>query len=266
MQFFNSLTNTDPIALHFQSSHGKNTIYTADIIKEVISSTKLEKPYNCTLLTFATPNIIETAVLLQQLNKNKIEYINLCDIYEYGEWDNTLKVKLLHKYLQDNNVLTDYLVILDSIDVLLSSNFSKLIEEFKKFNVDILYGSTSNNHPKGTLTDFEPQEREPFRYTNCGTVVAKTAEFTKFIEHCYNNQYTETNKLKSEQYIIRKNLNSGNKDKFRVEYDHKGKLFLTTNFFYTDYYNFFYSTYKKDGVKTLELIPHGTIMEENKLI
>lgn len=220
--------NTYPLLMHY-NGHQKSVL-TEEFVNLLIGDKELKVPDDLTILTYATSNIVDFCPLIKQLNKHNIKYFNLCDFYGSENWNNTLKITYLSKYLNEYEVKTKYVIVLDAIDIILSDDFYKIIDEFKKTGYKIFYGATSNRYPDVQLEPLELiQNKGYYKYLNSGTVIAETEYLKDFINVC-NNNIKEKNIWNSDQYEVRKNYI--NYDKTIISYDYETKLFITSGKMY----------------------------------
>jgi len=103
-------------------------------------------------------------------------------------WNHTLRVKWFLDYLQ-NQCQTDLVLYADADDVILRSDPSKLIADFKSFNADIIYNSTSYVHGYICMPDVLQWANRvhPKRYLNGGVFLGKKSTlitfFSEFLEY-----------------------------------------------------------------------------------
>ena len=218
MIFKNNKFNTEPCILHFPGKNKKRL--TNSLLNEIIKSSKIEKPSNLTIITFATKDILSDSPLIQQLYSHNVEFININDFYEITQWNNLLKISLLTDYLNKNNVTTEYIIVLDSLDIVLAQNFIDIVDKFSLVGKKILYAATVNKFPN-ILFDGECEENvdSEFKYLNAGAVIAETSYYKDFLNQCNNNIDMEVNIWKSEQYEIRKNYASYDKNIIGYDYN-----------------------------------------------
>jgi len=161
----------------------------------------------------------DQSILINQLRRNKIPYINKVP---FGiEWDNRIKIKYILEALQ--NVSSRYVLILDANDVLIE-DVSNIITDFDNLGYNLLYNATCHNYPDVDIDHVPGRERMgKFKYFNAGCCIGKT-EYTK---HFYENalKYIDVeNPWKSEQYIIRHVFQDCVGE---VMFDYQCKLFQT---------------------------------------
>lgn len=227
MRYFNLIKNTEPLLLHFNSNI-KSVVQEEDFFNKVTASKKIiVKPENLTILTYAFGKDINNFPLIKQLQENNIEYINLCDFHTIDKWSMLLKISMLSEYLNNENVKTKYVVILDASDIVLSENFENIVDSFIKTNKKILYGAGQNKYPNvNFFNEIHEISRTPNRYLNAGTVIAETQELKDFINKVMENIDDKKNVWKSEQYVIRKTLSVYEK-KDLIDFDSKCIMFQT---------------------------------------
>ena len=225
MKFINARKSTKPLILHFNGGNKKKI--TDKLLNLIIYPAKIKKPQDLSIITFATYDIIDKSPLIKQLKENNINFFNICDYYSIEKWNNIKKIELLYNFLKDNfYIKTKYLIVLDSLDILLSEDFENIIDLFKISNKKILYGSTINRWPDVIIEDENDLVNlGSHKYLNAGTVIAETKYFIDFISLCKKNINYNENLWESEQYEIRKNYI--NYDKNIIGYDHECNISQT---------------------------------------
>lgn len=179
MKIHNSILGTNPMFLHAQGV-AHNTDQWFEVVNDVIPNQKkwaISFPdiWNITILTFVHGHM--PTALDRQLIKAGIDFVNLSDYYKHsGEWNNQLKIKYTSKYL--DKVTTDYVLILDGIDVLLADDLTGLLDRFKSMKCEILLGSSINCHPADIKTAEDPDAI--WKYLNAGTVLGEVEALTVF--------------------------------------------------------------------------------------
>lgn len=205
---------------HFQG----RSLFAYSAIRMELLNKDISKPQGIGLITFF--NNKNMAILAQQLDKNRISYINGFDSHD-GKWDNRDKVGYAIRALSKCD---DEIVILcDANDVLIYS-FDNIIEKFLKSGKNILFNATTNNYPnilidKVTNRDFLGR----FRFFNAGCCIGFKKDLTKFYTECQDFLNTKPyNPWKSEQLILRKifaeYLDNNN---FTIGYDYNCDIFQT---------------------------------------
>lgn len=105
------------------------------------SSHSLNKPNDLTIITFNNTN--EKMLLENRLDASNTEYVLLGK--EVEKWTNPHKIELLKDFLP--SVKTEFILVLDCCDVIISSDLSKIIDDFKTFNCNVLYNASSVVYP-----------------------------------------------------------------------------------------------------------------------
>lgn len=189
--------------LHFQ---GKNVHILPKTVKTIFEKAKLGKLDNrLSILTVFTDK--DKAILAQQLENNKVPYINaLPNDYDYNKnWYMPNKIIYFIDALK-NKVNTDIVLMLDAYDVVISS-LNKIVDKFTSQSYRILFNSTYNNYPEEEI-DFIPNRElmdDWMIYFNAGCCIGYREDLIKFYEECLRYVDIE-NELESEQKIIRTNF------------------------------------------------------------
>jgi len=82
-------------------------------------------------------------LLEHRLDSSNTEYALLGK--EVEKWTNPHKIELLKNFLP--SVKTEFVLVLDCCDVVISSDLSKIIDDFKTFNCNVLYNASSVVYP-----------------------------------------------------------------------------------------------------------------------
>ena len=200
---------------HFQ---GRSYLYNRDFMKSLrYKETKLPTD-KLTVVTATNKDTI--GLLLPQLRKSNIEYINL--VPQGCEWDNTMKIPYILEALDE--VQTEYVLILDAFDVILDQDNNDIIDRFLLFNKQLVYNATKNNHPKMQIDTIENRESlGPFKYFNAGCCVGYTSYAKVFYQKCLELKNV-IDPTKSEQLIIRKAFDT---EQENICIDNECKIFQT---------------------------------------
>lgn len=202
MQIKNLHTGTEPLIAHAQGrSHFTKEWYAmvGHVIpkQESINFPGLDQITIVTYIEGYMPTSLD-----RQLKKAGIPFIDLARHYQHdGPWTNVMKIKYLHRYLQEE-ASTPYILSLDVIDVLLSDDLSTLIDRFLAMDCGILYGASINCHP----TDLKTAEDQEaiWKYLNAGTMLGKTADLKAFYTELDAVSGTaEIMNINNEQRLIR---------------------------------------------------------------
>lgn len=223
MFIINSIKNTNPLILH---QHGDlHHMYRWNrIANEIINRTNyIHIPHDVSIITFSTIDILNKSVLIKQLDKAGISYINCAEDF-YGEWQNKFKIKLLHDFLPQ--VKSKYILSLDAADVLLSEDLTELITRFNKYNCKILFGASKDTFPPIDIDEHDRSTYGEWKYLNSGTMLGETA----FVRDFYNDLSKEFDKNYGDEY--------DSSDQFRIRsiyrqysnaitFDNKCQIFQT---------------------------------------
>jgi hypothetical protein len=172
---FNKITKTSPLFIHAQGSSREEDNWKTMVNFSKGKEINFPDKDKITLITFITPGLPE--ILTDQLKTSNIPYVNLAANHK-GKWHNYLKIKYLYNYLK--TCQTEYVLELDSLDVIIMSDLSELLPRFKSLNCNILYGSTINQYPPDYLD--QPINGTAWRYLNAGTLIARTDKLLDFYE------------------------------------------------------------------------------------
>lgn len=161
----------------------------------------LDKPDDLTIITFN--NTGHPMLLENRLLASATDYVLLGANVE--NWRNPLKIDLLVEFLP--SVSTPYVLVLDAIDVVITSKLSNLIERFGKFNCKMLFNSSSAIYPWEPTYSSEEKRicRSIFCHLNSGCFIAETdyclqiySEASKFSDEVTTEfHYSDQIKLKA---------------------------------------------------------------------
>lgn len=186
--------------LHFQGR-------SLEILREIFTLVK-----NNAQLTPLEPNLTIVSCwtddskchLLQQLNRFNIKLINAVpDDYDRSEkWDMTNKIRFYIKCLKEK-VTTDYVLLLDGYDVILTSTVD-IVKKFKATGYKIIFNSTYNKYPKEDIEFIRNRKHKlgEFQYFNAGCCIGYRESLIEFYTQCL--EYIDIpNPVRSEQKILR---------------------------------------------------------------
>lgn len=167
---------------------------------------------NITIITIATDDILEDCPLIQQLNNNKVPYINAAKYYiPDGEWQKINKLPLIIKAFEE--VKTPYILVIDANDTVILQDLDEaFIEKWKQFNADILYNAGQYPYPKDLMIAKESIEWDNIRnmnvytnhYLNAGVCFGKSDVIREFYKSAYDiYESHEYEHIDSEQYYIK---------------------------------------------------------------
>jgi hypothetical protein len=236
----NSINGTSPLILHINGKASQENILNSRNFRNfdksfselIIESSEIVCPENLTIITFATKQVDSAAPLLRQLRRWNVPFVNLCETYndDWFTWNNLRKIEYLKNYLESDAVTTEYVVVLDAIDVLLSQDFDQIVTRFQTYNTNCMYSATGANYPKnGNGYNFElinSSSETLFKYLNAGCVIARVDYLKEFIKRCYNSIDTVLNPIHSEQHEIRRGFEKHHQE-LNMSYDINTDIFLT---------------------------------------
>mgnify|MGYP000047808915 CR=1 FL=1 len=188
-----SKTGKEACAIHFCGYSKKNL---SSYLYRMSQQTVM-KPSNATIITFAQEHLYYP--LIEQLTKSGISYVNLAE--DIIGWENTLKPSLILQSLE--KVTTEYAVILDAADVVLTESFSDIVELYQTYGKDILFSGNSVQYPNVPLDSLTSRECwGTEKYINSGCIIGKKAALKTFFTAVVAGG-NENNKWKSDQYMVR---------------------------------------------------------------
>lgn len=161
--------NTFPIIHHCPEDMPNKIWFDLERIRGSYSAS-ICKPDDLTIITFN--NTPRPMLLEKRLNASNTEYLLLGK--EVQPWTNPAKIDLLVEHLP--KVSTKYVLVMDDIDVIISSNIGSILQTFHTFDCKVLYNSSSVIYPKEnkyseietTLCD------DRFRHLNSGCFIGYT--------------------------------------------------------------------------------------------
>jgi hypothetical protein len=131
----------------------------------------------------------EDAVLIRQLEKSSIPYINAVNVNE--EFNKAYKPIYYLNALK--NVTSEYSLIIDSYDTVING-FDGIKNVLNHYNKKVLYCAWNAHFPNEFDVDFGVDENNMLKYINSGVVFGKTEDVKKF--------YEDLSKFIEEQYEI----------------------------------------------------------------
>ena len=202
---------------HFQ---GKSYTCRMNMVENLMR-VPIKLPANIEIVTVS--NNPSDAMLIKQLSQNQIPFINKAEIG--GSWYNTKKIGYILEALQD--VKSEYVLILDADDVLLTNSIPEIIVRFIDYGKKILYGATKNNFPYMLIDKIYNRDfRGDFRYFNAGTCIGYKDYCIKFYEKAAKilSENIIYNPANSEQLIIRHVFKDHTNE---IDFDYKCNIFQT---------------------------------------
>lgn len=170
--------------------------------------TPITVPDNIKIITIATSNIENSSPLLQQLKTNNIPYINVVpQEFDQTHWINSNKIQLISECLEQ--ISTEYVLLLDALDVAILDNLDCIIDLYKSYNVEVLYNGTVNNYPSIEIEEIPNRdELGTWGFFNAGCCIGKTEAlkqiYAEALEMVNNPSEDDLKHKASEQYFIRK--------------------------------------------------------------
>ena len=171
-------------------------------IKNIYNNIKLgEIDNNLTLLSCWTDD--SKCILYGQLKKNNIKLHNaIPKEYNFNStWYMPYKIVYILQYLL-NSVTTEYTMILDGYDVLMTST-DNILKKINSQSYKILFNASPNNYPDIIVDNIPDREKlGTYRYFNAGCCIGKTKDLIKF--YSTSLKYINVDNPKnSEQLIMR---------------------------------------------------------------
>ncbi len=220
MQILNHNRNEFCVA-HFQGK--SRTLYPQ--IMEEINKQEIRIPDNVEIVTATNQ---PTAMLIEQLNKHNIDFINKVPLNCY--WTNLKKLGYIIEGLQA--VKSKYVLIVDASDVLLTKDIINIVDKFTSFQKKVMFGATKNNYPDLLIDKIPDRDfRGDFRYLNAGTCFGTVEDCLIFYSRANKILQSDNiyNPSKSEQLIIRQAFKDTTK---YVDFDYQCMLFQTFGYTY----------------------------------
>ena len=208
---------TEFCVAHFQ---GKCQSQFPHILDE-INRQEISFPEDVEIVTVT--NHPENAILVEQLNRFNIDFIN--KVPQGCYWTNLKKIGYIIAGLYE--VKSQYALILDASDVLLTQDVIHIVDKFHLLNKPLIFGATKNNHPDLLIDKIHDRDfRGNFRYLNAGTCFGPADVCLRFYSRA--NEVLQNNviynPLKSEQLIIRHTFKEATDF---VDFDYQCILFQT---------------------------------------
>jgi hypothetical protein len=161
----------------------------------------------------------------KQILEKCFDHLNLkyfCLGKNIENWNNTHKIKTLFDF--HKKIETDYVLCLDSFDVLFLGNLEKTIEEFEIFKCDMVISAAPKKTPPESNAEIEnllAPKNAPFIYLNAGCWIAKRNFLNEIIVEL-NEDVNKNKSIKFEQFFIRKIFNKKYKE---IKIDYFMKIF-----------------------------------------
>jgi hypothetical protein len=189
-------------------------------ISEYFKRQEIRAPENITIVTACNS---EKAMLIEQLKGNGIPFLNAAK--KGGSWNNLKKIGYINTSLKE--VETEYVLILDAADVLLTGSLEGIIERFNECGKKLLFNATKSNYPNLLIDRIADRDfRGEFRFLNAGCCFGETQYAKEFYAKAKALLEDETieNPKKSEQLIIRHVFKEVTDE---VDFDYKCSVFQT---------------------------------------
>lgn len=136
-----------------------------------------------TVLVVATSDLVDNALLINQLNASGVSYINKAGEVSPDNFIFRDKLKYYIEALKD--VTTPYALLLDVLDVVILKDLdSEFLDIFESYGKDIIYNATPSRFPR-----HEYYKKEPgtcMKFLNAGVCIGRTKQLIDFYNEAYN--------------------------------------------------------------------------------
>lgn len=162
---------------------------------------KIKISDNLSIISIMEQKCWQSSPIKIQCQNNRIPIYN--PAFHETSWNNTLKIKYILQSL--NDLLTDYILILDGRDTLIVNDLDdKFISRFKQLNQPIIYNGTPVAYPKISVETLQEliQINGKQKFLNAGVCIGERTALINFYTKAekINEQHPDN---QSEQYIIR---------------------------------------------------------------
>jgi len=212
-----------PNVFHFPGV-GRNIF--RDFLHGIRDSNPGTPPDDLTVITFTDSEEREKkAPLTRQMKKAKVPIINAGLRFQrdkdlYKGWRNFLKCKYLCEVLP--TVTTKYVLVLDADDVAVQT-FDGILDNFRKYNLPVLFGATLARFPDEEIDTVENRESlGPFNYLNAGTCIGETKKVLEFYLLCCKVEPEDVLLNRGEQHTVRQVFNNCQS---WVGFDYRSRVF-----------------------------------------
>lgn len=162
---------------------------------------RINKPKDLTIITFNNTN--KKMLLEKNLDLLKFDYLVFGK--EFKVWENPHKIKILKEELP--KIKTNFVLVLDAEDVVISNNIYNLLEKFKNENCKILYNASSCRYPNEDKYSSQELkiEKSLFRHINSGCFLGNTDYCCSLYQEAFDFEDEVTKKHNySDQIKIKK--------------------------------------------------------------
>lgn len=224
MKFFikNIFSNQNPIVHHCPENNPEKIW--KDMVKLSLKNNfDLNKPKDLSIITFNNTN--KKMILEKNLDLLKSDYFVLGK--NIKTWKNTLKISLLKEFLL--KIKTNFVLVLDAEDVIISNEISKIIEKFKKFNCKVLYNASSCIYPNENFYSSLEKNmvKKLFCHLNSGCFIGYTGYCQKLYSDIFSYEDNITKKhYYSDQIKVKKFYTERHPE---IQIDSECKIFQVWN-------------------------------------
>ena len=183
------------------------TFTRANYILENNFNNKIKINPDITLVSPMNEYCYKNSYLVKQLNLNDIPVMKSNKIFYINEadWNNTFKIEAIIEILEKTT--TEFAVVLDGKDTCIIKDLdNNFINDFKKYNADIVYNSMAERYPNIRLDGEQSLTNTNHCYINAGLCIGYTDKLLDFYKECLaniNNTVNGWDDKPSEQYIVR---------------------------------------------------------------
>lgn len=167
-----------------------------------------------TIISPMNKSCYNRSYLVKQCELNNVQLLKSEKLFNISinDWSNLFKIEGIIEMLEKTT--TEFAVVLDGKDTCIIKDLDEsFIEEFKKYNADIVYNSMPHRYPNVAIESREFIEANNFKYINAGLCIGYTNKLLQFYKECLaniNDVMLGYDKKPSEQYVIRKTVVSSN--------------------------------------------------------
>jgi hypothetical protein len=205
MRLRNKIYGTSPLILHCPNKPFRNQFLLEGVDpfwpRLISNSAKIIRlPENIKIITFN--NRSRKSLLEKKLDILGVNYLVLGK--NVSDWYNRAKIRLLVENL--GGVREEFILVLDSDDVLIMSSLEDIIKKFIAFDCEVLFNSEPYPYPLECFYSGMEKKicKEPFCYLNSGCFIGRTEFCRKLYRECFtyrdsiidNHAYSDQIKIK----------------------------------------------------------------------
>ncbi len=110
------------------------------------------------------------------------------------------KPKLLLSYLLQNNLNAEHMIFADCWDIVFTSTPTNIMDQYSKFNTDIVFNAERNLFPRADLADQYPDVGTPYKYLNSGFFIGKVKSIITMLESMNLSQIPDDHMMPNGQW------------------------------------------------------------------